>query len=307
VKIDQSKKFARPQFARQSPLLPMTLSAQRYRLRAAYFSESLDHHRSRDHHPGVSLDMVYIPGGQFVMGSSENEEGHTPAESPQHPVTIAAFLMGKTLVTQAQWQAVTDMPLVNQALHPRPSTFKGDHRPIEQVSWHDAVEFCDRLSRYTNRLYRLPSEAEWEYACRAGSTTPFHFGQTISTTTANYDGDYIYGNGEPGEYRSQTTVVESFHLANRFGLFDMHGNVWEWCLDHWHENYQSAPVDGSAWIEPDREKNAERVLRGGSWYDTPKSCRSAFRGRNDAGYQDSYFGFRVVCAIPATNKWEQLI
>jgi formylglycine-generating enzyme required for sulfatase activity len=135
-------------------------------------------------------------------------------------------------------------------LDPEPSHFEGDNRPVEQVSWHDAMEFCHRLSQRTGWKYTLPSEAQWEYACRAGTTTPFHFGDTISTELANYDGDYSYGQGPKGIYRQQTTDVASFP-ANAWGLHDMHGNVWEWCLDEWHDSYQGAPVDGSAWMEGD--------------------------------------------------------
>ncbi|NEO21280.1 MAG: formylglycine-generating enzyme family protein, partial [Moorea sp. SIO4A5] len=125
--------------------------------------------------------MVAIPEGSFIMGSPETEEGHTNDESPQHRVTVTSFFMGKYPVTQAQWQAVAALPQVNRELEPDPSHFKGKNRPVEQVSWYDAVEFCERLSQYTKRPYRLPSEAEWEYACRAGTTTPFHFGETITT------------------------------------------------------------------------------------------------------------------------------
>jgi len=155
------------------------------------------------------------------------------------------------------------------------------------------VEFCDRLSQQTGKNYRLPSEAEWEYACRAGTTTPFHFGETISPKYANYDGRTVYGdNGFEGEYREQTTPVGSFGVANRFGLSDMHGNVWEWCTDHWHENYDNAPTDGSAWVT---DGNSDRrVLRGGSWGNDPEGCRSAYRARNDPADTYDFYGFRVV-------------
>ncbi|MFM6344859.1 MAG: formylglycine-generating enzyme family protein, partial [Dolichospermum sp.] len=139
---------------------------------------------------GIQLEMVAIPGGTFMMGSPENEEGSTDDERPQHQVTIKPFCFGKYPITQAQWQAVAKLPQVNKELKPDPSRFKGANRPVEKVSWHDAVEFCARLSNYTKRPYRLPSEAEWEYACRAGTTTPFHFGDTITTELANYDGNY---------------------------------------------------------------------------------------------------------------------
>jgi formylglycine-generating enzyme required for sulfatase activity len=165
---------------------------------------------------------------------------------------------------------------------------------VERVTWHDAIEFCARLSKQTGREYRLPSEAEWEYACRAGTTTPFHFGETITTDLANYDGTRTYGSGPNGQYRKQTTEVGSFKVANAFGLYDMHGNVWEWCLDHWHENYNGAPADGSAWVTGGNA--SRRVLRGGSWNNGPGNCRSAHRSRFEPGNRDSNLGFRVVCS-----------
>jgi formylglycine-generating enzyme required for sulfatase activity len=196
----------------------------------------------------VPLEMVAIPDGTFQMGSPETEEGHEDDESPQHWVTIKPFFLGKYPITQAQWQAVAHLPKVERELEPEPSRFKGANRPVERVSWYDCVEFCARLSQYTGWNYRLPSEAEWEYACRAGTTTPFHFGETITTDLANYNGNHIYGAGVKGEYREETTPVGSFQVANAFGLYDMHGNVWEWCLDQWHDSYEGAPSDGQAWI-----------------------------------------------------------
>jgi formylglycine-generating enzyme required for sulfatase activity len=166
------------------------------------------------------------------------------------------------------------------------------------VSWDDAIEFCARLSKATGREYRLPSEAEWEYACRAGTTTPFHFGETITTDLANYNGNYTYGSGSKGQYRKQTTDVGSFP-ANAFGLHDMHGNVWEWCQDNWHENYNGAPTDGSAWVDENANQNI-MILRGGSWFNYPWFCRSAFRLDYGADGRNSIFGFRVVCAAART-------
>ncbi|MFM5961732.1 MAG: formylglycine-generating enzyme family protein, partial [Dolichospermum sp.] len=163
-------------------------------------------------------------------------------------------------------------------LQPNPSRFEGANRPVEQVSWYEAVEFCARLSRIENKVYRLPTEAEWEYACRAGTTTPFYCGETISTDLANYDGDYTYGDGLKGVDRQQTTGVGSFP-SNPFGLYDMHGNVWEWCEDTWHDNYKNAPTDGTAWADLSDNR---KVLRGGSWYLHPVSCRSASRNWNNA-------------------------
>ncbi|MDV3351412.1 SUMF1/EgtB/PvdO family nonheme iron enzyme [Leptothoe sp. LEGE 181152] len=227
---------------------------------------------------GVSLELVPIPGGSFLMGSPDGEG--RDSERPQHKVTVKPFLMGKYLVTQTQWKAVVALPKVERDLKADPFQFKGDHRPVECVSWEDAVEFCQRLSKQTGREYRLPSEAEWEYACRARTTTPYYFGDTLTSDQANY---------RTGE----TTDVGSFP-ANAWGLHDMHGNVWEWCLDHWHDNYEGAPTDGSAWTKGGG--SSRRVLRGGSWDVYPDYCRSAYRLRyaRDFGIYDD--GFRVVCA-----------
>jgi formylglycine-generating enzyme required for sulfatase activity len=276
--------------------LPKTLFKP-FKKTAQYFTEDLGN--------GIELEMVLIPGGSFIMGSPEEELKSTNDERPQHEVTIKPFCFGKYPVTQAQWQAVATLPQVNQELKLDPSRFKGDgstsltnHRPVESVSWHDAVEFCARLSNHSQRSYRLPSEAEWEYACRGGTITPFHFGKTITTDLANYNGNYIYGDGVKGIYREETTEVGSFKIANEFGLYDMHGNVREWCQDHWHDSYKGAPVDGSAWISD--ESKSGRMLRGGSWSPLPENCRSAYRIYNDAGFVNDSSGFRVVCGAAWT-------
>jgi len=256
---------------------------------------------------GITLEMVLIPGGSFLMGSPENELERRNSESPQHLVNIQQFCMGKYPVTQAQWRSVAALPQVNRELDADPSQFKGANRPVEQVSWYDAVEFCDRLSDWTKRQYRLPSEAEWEYACRSGTTTPFHVGETITTDLANYRGtdeeEYqlsgSYGRGPKGRDRRETTEVGSFGVANAFGLYDMHGNVWEWCLDDWHDNYEGAPTDGSAWFEENdnlSQKQNMAVLRGGSWIVNPGNCRSASRDLYSRVFRDDLIGFRVVCA-----------
>ncbi|MEI1376007.1 caspase, EACC1-associated type [Nostoc sp.] len=264
----------------------------RSRGRAEFFTENLGN--------GVVLEMVAITGGKFLMGSLESEPERYNSESPQHPVTIQPFFMGKFPVTQSQWASVAALPKVNIDLNPDPSNFKGVNRPVEQVSWDDAIEFCARLSKKTEKTYRLPSEAEWEYACRAGTTTPFYFGETITTDLANYRGtdwDYNgtvypgnYAQGPKGEYREQTTDVGKFP-ANPFGLFDMHGNIWEWCQDEWHENYNGAPKDGSAWLI---DNDNQMLLRGGSWSDLPRNCRSANRLYDARGGRNNNVGFRVV-------------
>jgi formylglycine-generating enzyme required for sulfatase activity/tRNA A-37 threonylcarbamoyl transferase component Bud32 len=247
----------------------------------------------------VPLEMVAIPGGTFQMGSPETEEGHRDNESPQHWVTIKPFFLGKYPITQAQWQAVAHFPKVERELDPDPSGFKGKNRPVEYVSWYDCVEFCARLSQYTGWNYRLPSEAEWEYACRAGTTTPFHCGETITTDLANYNCDYMYRAGVKDKYPEETTPVGIFQVANAFGLYDMHGNVWEWCLDQWNDSYEGAPSDAQAWIIDDDDYNY-RLLRGGSWLDTPDGCRCASRSWYRPDLWDIFFGFRVVCGAAWT-------
>jgi len=235
---------------------------------------------------------LLIPGGTFIMGSPDTEEGSSDEERPQHQVTIKPFCLGEYPITQAQWQVVATLPQIKGKLNPDPSRFKGAKQAVDRVSWDDAVEFCSRLSKQTKRNYRLPSEAEWEYACRAGTTTPFHFGETITTDVANYNGNSTYGNGPKGVYKGETTEVGSFGVANNFGLYDMHGNVWEWCQDEWHNSYDGAPTDGSAWLRNDKGSD-RRLLRGGSWVYNPGLCRSAVRDFNNFDYDN--VGFRVAC------------
>jgi len=227
------------------------------------------------------------------MGSPPNEEGRHASEDPPHEVTLKAFWLGQTPITQAQWRVVAGWPKLERELEREPSRFKGDDRPVENVSWHDAREFCGRLSQRLGRAFSLPSEAQWEYACRAGTTTPFAFGETISPELANYDGSVAYANGPTGVNRGQTTPVGNFP-ANAWGLQDMHGNVWEWCLDQWHDSYEGAPADGSAWLSMGGE-DVTRLLRGGSWYRVPHYCRSAYRDRNHPDDRNQYKGFRVCC------------
>ncbi|WP_051347470.1 formylglycine-generating enzyme family protein [Dolichospermum circinale] len=225
--------------------------------------------------------MVAIPGGKFLMGSPEGV-GYD-RERPQHQVTIQPFYMGKYPVTQAQWERVAYLPKVKIDLRSKPSHFQGVNLPVENVSWHDAQEFCARLSKATGKLYRLPSEAEWEYACRANTTTPYYFGDTITSDLVNHRNKY-----------GQTTEVGKFP-PNAFGLYDMHGNVWEWCEDGWHENYINAPIwpttnSSIAWMSNDNN----RVLRGGQWYLNPSYCRSASRSYNSGDRRNKDNGFRLV-------------
>ena len=261
--------------------------------KAHYFTEPLE-----DLGDALPLDMVLVPAGSFMMGSPEDESDRSESEGPQHEVFLSSFLMGRYPVTQSQWQAVAQLDKVDIELDLAPSNFKGQDRPVEQVSWYEAVEFCERLKKHSDRPYRLPSEAEWEYACRAGTTTPFTFGKTLTTEVANYNGDYTYSDGPKGEYRGETTAVDSFDIANAFGLCDMHGNIWEWCADHWHENYRGAPTDGSAWLTDDETPN--RLIRGGSWSYDPRACRSATRLSFRPDGRSDVIGFRVCCLAPRT-------
>jgi formylglycine-generating enzyme required for sulfatase activity len=232
--------------------------------------------------PDLTLEMVKITGGTFSMGSKPSEDKSEPNEQPRHQVKVPDFYLGKYPVTQAQYQAI---------MGENPSFIKGENLPVETVSWNNAVNFCRKLSERTGRHYRLPSEAEWEYACRAGTKTPFHFGKTINTDLVNYAGNYSYGAAKKGEDRQTTTVVGSFP-ANPFGLYDMHGNVWEWCADQWHPNYDNAPVDGRAWTVAGTKSH---VIRGGSWNYVPWLCRSA--SRLDYDHRLVNVGFRVALQI----------
>jgi len=243
---------------------------------------------------GVALTMIQIPAGSFEMGSPANEAWRYDNESLQHPVRLSGFYLGQTPVTQAQWRVVAGWPKLELDLNPDPAKFKGANRPVEQVSWHEAVEYCQRLSQRTGRRYSLSSEAQWEYACRAGTATriPIAFGESITPELANYDGNYTYADSPKGVYRKQTTAVETFP-ANAWGLQDMHGNVREWCLDHWHENYVSAPLDGTAWVSCGNHEL--RLLRGGSWGSFPRNCRSADRAPLQPVDAHGNVGFRVVC------------
>src|SRR4028119_2157128 len=250
--------------------------------------KSFAHFFSEDLGDGIVLEMVYIPGGTFMMGSPDSESGREDDENPQHQVTVPAFYAGKYPITQAQWQAV---------MGKNPSWFLSwsiDYKklPVECVWWNRAVEFCGQLSQKTGKKYRLLSEAEWEYACRARTTTPFHFGETITPDLVNYN-QYgpPYAKAPTGLLRRETTDVGSFP-PNAFGLYDMHGNVAEWCSDTWHEDFNGAPTDGSSW-ETGTLRNI-RVLRGGSFFSRAVACRSAYRVRElvDCGF--TIMGFRVA-------------
>jgi formylglycine-generating enzyme required for sulfatase activity len=292
-----------------------------------------------------ALTMIWIPPGRFWMGSPAEEVDRSGNEGPLHWVQLQGCFMSQTPITQAQWREVAQwkprqgeqwgreltadpsffLPnkeigakaglgrkitkgLLSRTRGSQPETSAQDQHPVERVSWEDAMEFCHRLSQRTGRHYTLPSEAQWEYACRAGTSTPFAFGETISAELANYRASENYGQGPKGVDRGQTTPVGMFP-SNAWGLHDMHGNVWEWCLDHWHGSYEGAPEDGSAWFVTGKSKDegstregkersgdvATRLLRGGSWLIVPRYCRSANRFRILPDDASLNIGFRVVC------------
>ncbi|NET43650.1 bifunctional serine/threonine-protein kinase/formylglycine-generating enzyme family protein [Okeania sp. SIO2B3] len=236
----------------------------------------------------IFLEMVSIPGNTFLMGSPKTTAEKWETESPQHTVTIPPLFVSKYPITQGQWQAVMGK---NQAY------FKGENRPVEMVSWYNAIEFCRQLSAQTGKTYRLLSEAEWEYVCRGETTTLFYFGNSLITDLANYNGEEAYACSLQQNYREQTTDVGSFP-PNAFGLYDLHGNVWEWCADPWHNNYQGAPSDGSVW-EKDSNYNY-RMLRGGGYLNYSKGCRSANRNWKTPRSRYKSVGFRVAVSHPVS-------
>ena len=275
-----------------------------------YFEEKL----GEDIEP---LTMMAIPEGEFMMGSPEDEKERHDDESPQHQVKVTPFWLAQTPVTFAQWNfVVNNLAQEKRGLNPKESKDKDEH-PVTEVSWYDAIEFCARLTRHTGRNYRLPSEAEWEYAARAGTTTPFHFGETITGELANYDASATYANETAGEWKNQTISVKNFK-PNAFGLYDIHGQVFEWCADPWHDSYEEAPQerDSSVWDEEKENDNfyrnildnlpkllkdeRSRILRGGSYYDNPRNCRSAYRNRNNPVIDSTFYGFRLAVSDPRT-------
>jgi formylglycine-generating enzyme required for sulfatase activity len=238
------------------------------------------------------IEMVDIPGGEFWMGSDDGDQEVQADEKPRHQMKVAAFRMGKYEVTQGQWKAVMGL---------NPSHFKdcGDDCPVENVSYNDVQEFIRKLNAKTGMVYRLPTEAEWEYAARAGTVTPFSTGSCLTTDQANYDGNYPPAGCPKGVYRERTVAVGSLNSPNPWGLHDLHGNVWEWVEDCWHDSYQDAPGDGSAWTTGDC---ARRVLRGGSWFSSGRDARSAYRYASDPGSRLGSVGFRLVPGRAASGQ-----
>lgn len=245
----------------------------------------------------INLELAFIPKGEFLMGATERISLN---ELPEHRVEVQTFLIGRYPVTQEQWKIISSMPKVDRELKKLPSRKGGRKHPVVEITWEDANEFCKRLSKFTKRIYRLPNEAEWEYACRAGTRTPYHFGNAITTDLANYDGNYPCRSDLKGVFRNKTTPVEEFCNPNSFGIFDMHGNVWEWCADDWHNDYTNAPCDGRVWR--DKDINPSKVMRGGSWISEAMKCRSACRQRGNINYKFPDTGFRVVCELKNLEK-----
>ena len=232
--------------------------------------------------------MALLPAGEFLMGSPPSEPEMNENEGPQHQVRIEKpFAIGKYEVTFEEYDAFAQ---ATQRDKPNDEGWGRGQRPVINVSWEDATAYAKWLSEQTRKPYRLPSEAEWEYAARAGTTTPFHTGQEINTEQANFNGNYTYNGSAKGEYRKKTVEVGSFP-ANAFGLHDMHGNVWEWVQDFWNDNYEGAHDGGSALESGDCTR---RVLRGGSWFNRSWRLRSAYRNRSRQSYRSDDVGFRLA-------------
>ena len=242
----------------------------------------------------TNLEMVVIPGGTFFMGSPQIEGRDRKEERPQHQVKLSSFCMSKYPITQGQWKII---------MGHNPSTFQGKNKPVDTVSFDDSLDFCKKLSEEVGLDFILPSEAQWEYACRSITNPskyrqldgvdlypPFYFGNTITHQLANYNSTRTYQQEILGIYRETTTEVGSFP-PNNFGLYDLHGNVWEWCADDWHETYQNAPKDGRIWMDGCDQYSP---TRGGSWAAFPVYCRSATRTKVKRNSRSFYNGFRIV-------------
>lgn len=245
----------------------------------------------------VHLDLIAVPAARYRMGASVAEAHCGPYECLPRIVDTSPFYLARTPITQAQWRAVAALPAVTRDLAAAPSCFDGDAHPVECVSWLDAQEFCARASRATGHALRLPSEAEWEAACRAGTSTPFHFGQTLTGAHAHYAAHHVYAAEAPAAAPHGTAPVGA-HAPNALGLQDMHGNIWEWCADRWHDSYADAPRDGRAWTDGGREE--WRSLRGGSWADAPGRLRAAHRSGYAAASYNRLIGLRVALSLAAT-------
>jgi formylglycine-generating enzyme required for sulfatase activity len=266
---------------------------------------------------GVPLELVEVPKDTYEIGSPETEEGREDVDGVRNAALVEArrivtlpsgFLLARYPITQAQWSSLADSRYrLQRDLSADPARHKGADRPVESVSWYDASEWCARLQRHLEQglpasslRVRLPSESEWEAACRAGSSNRFHFGDTILPSWANYNSNFVYPGGCKGTYLNRTSAVGAYGLVNRFGLADLHGNVWEWCEDIWHPSPLDGPRDGSAQLAPAEGLNEKRLLRGGSWFNGPRACRSAARDRTLPDNLSVSVGFRVCCLPPGS-------
>ncbi len=274
---------------------------------------------------GIPLEVVAIPGDTRTIGSPKGEDGrqyygHRPEAKgvdveAQREVTVSPFAMARYPLTQAQWKALAGETLEDPALalDPEvldPATRKGADFPVESVNWHDAHRWCARLRRHLETelgeaapRVGLPSESLWELACRAGADTPFHFGDTLDSNWANFRGTVVYGSGRNGTFLNRTTPVGAYGLVNAWGLADLHGNVWEWCADVWHPSPLGGPRDGTPWLEPTAGLLENRLLRGGSWFNVPRNCRSAYRSSFHPVDRYDDVGFRVCCLPPGFPSW----
>jgi formylglycine-generating enzyme required for sulfatase activity len=243
------------------------LKISQQRKYAEYYREKLDEK--------TYLDMVLIHSTSHDVGNLSQNQGN---KYHQNNTLIPSFWMSKYLVTQSQWKSVAKLPKIKYELELEPARFKGGSFPVERISWLEAEEFCERISKNTGKKYRLPSEFEWEYACRAGTKTPYHFGETITPDIANY-------RDKKKNSPEQTTLVGCYRVANAFGLFDMHGNVWEWCKDIWNVNQEFRNLTG---------ESCYRVICGGSWFDDKHNCRSSSRRQAEQENKHDTLGFRVV-------------
>jgi formylglycine-generating enzyme required for sulfatase activity len=236
---------------------------------------------------GVKLEMVYIPDGSFMMGSHNISDN----ASPLHKVILEPFFIGKYPITQEQYRTVMGI---------NPSSNTGDRKPVTSVSWEDTIRFCQQLSEITGKRYTLPSESQWEYSCRAGTTTRFYFGETINAELMSVGGTVPTSRGARGvQLLAETVTTVGSFPPNTFGLYDLHGNVAEWCLDTWHENYDRAPVDGSAWID---RGNDLHLLRGGVSLGLSHEGSSLYRDKNKQNVNSNSYGFRVVCTPSASDR-----
>ncbi len=255
-------------------------------IKVAYFDEP---YLRQALNKALPLRMVQIPAGEFLMGSPPTEPSRQDQEGPQRSIQVPSFYIGAYAITQQQYEAVMGN---NPSYFADDQVEDGTNLPVEQITWQEADLFCQQLSELTKRTYRLPTEAEWEYACRAGTTTPFCFGDTLTTEIANFFADFSFTENFEENYRNIPVAADSF-WPNAFGLYNMHGNVHEWCSDDYHDSYNGAPSDANQWVS--NKANASKVMRGGSWFNDTPVCRSAARDKNTQEGRSNSFGFRVVC------------